>query len=63
MATLAKVRVSDAEFARERERLQARWNYRLANKEALHYYQVMRQFYRDEWILPEMGQSRSLAPA
>jgi asparagine synthase (glutamine-hydrolysing) len=60
MATLAEVRVSDAEFARERERLQARWNYRLANKEALHYYQVMRQFYRDEWILPEMGQSRSL---
>jgi asparagine synthase (glutamine-hydrolysing) len=63
MATLAEVSVSDAEFARERERLHARWNYYLANKEAFYYYQVMRQSYRDEWILPHMGQSRSLAPA
>jgi asparagine synthase (glutamine-hydrolysing) len=63
IAALADATISDAVLARERERLCLRWNYRLPNKEALYYYNVLRQHYRDEWILPEMGQSRSLAPA
>jgi asparagine synthase (glutamine-hydrolysing) len=63
MAAIAGVTISDAVFARERERLRARWNYHLANKEALYYYNLLRHFYRDEWILPQMGQSRSLVPA
>jgi asparagine synthase (glutamine-hydrolysing) len=52
--------ISDAEFATERQRLARDWNYRLPNKEALYYYRLLRQFYRDEWILPGMGCSRSL---
>jgi asparagine synthase (glutamine-hydrolysing) len=63
MARLAEDTISDEEFALAREQLEARWNYRLANKEALYYYEILRQHYWDEWILPEMGRSRSLLPA
>jgi asparagine synthase (glutamine-hydrolysing) len=60
---VAEATISDREFARERERLQFRWNYHLLSKEGLYYYNVLRQHYRDEWILPHMSQSRSLLPA
>jgi asparagine synthase (glutamine-hydrolysing) len=63
IASLAEATISDSEFARERERLHSRWNYRLPNKEALYYYNILRQYYHDEWILPHMAQSRSLLPA
>ena len=60
MAQWAKEAIGDAEFASERERLERDWNYQLPNKEALYYYQILRQFYRDEWILLGMGRSRSI---
>ncbi len=62
-AQLANATISDTVFVGERERLHTQWNYRLLNKEALYYYGILRQHYRDEWILPEIGQSRSLASA
>jgi asparagine synthase (glutamine-hydrolysing) len=59
---LADDSISDAAFAHERARLAAHWSYHLPNKEALYYYTLLRRHYRDEWILPEMGRSRSLLP-
>jgi asparagine synthase (glutamine-hydrolysing) len=52
--------IPDTDFISERERLQQDWNFDLENKEALHYYRILREFYDDQWILPTMGQSRSL---
>lgn len=52
--------ISDAEFSAERNRLANEWQYSLPNKEALYYYRVLRQSYRDEWIFPSLGRSRSL---
>lgn len=52
--------ISDAEFTAECQRLRKDWEYDLQNKEALHYYRILREFYDDEWILPTMGNSRSL---
>lgn len=52
--------ISDQEFSSERQRLKEDWDYNLQNKEALYYYRVLRGFYDDEWILPTMGNSRSL---
>ena len=60
IAHLADDTIDDAELDVERERLKRRWNYHLPNKEALYYYRILQRFYRDEWILPNMGQSRSL---
>jgi len=60
MARRAEGTISDTEFAAESRRLAADWNYHLPSKEALYYYKILRQFYRDEWILPEMGRSRSI---
>lgn len=60
LAQAAEGQISDAEFTAERRRLQATWRYQLPNKEALYYYRMLREFYRDEWILPVMGRSRSL---
>jgi asparagine synthase (glutamine-hydrolysing) len=51
---------ADAEFLSERQRLKKEWDYELQNKETLYYYKVIREFYDDEWILPTMGNSRSL---
>jgi asparagine synthase (glutamine-hydrolysing) len=48
------------EFQSERARLLYQWNYRLASKEALYYYRLLRQSYEDRWIFPTLGQSRSL---
>ncbi|HEX5836459.1 MAG TPA: asparagine synthase-related protein, partial [Anaerolineales bacterium] len=60
IAEEAVERISDQEFASERERLRKDWSYRLENKEALYYYRLLREFYDDPWILPTMGRSRSL---
>jgi asparagine synthase (glutamine-hydrolysing) len=60
MAARAEAEISDAELATERRRLAREWQYDLQNKEALYYYRVLRQSYRDEWIFPSLGHSRSL---
>jgi len=60
IAQQAETDIGDGEFMRERDRLEREWNYRLPNKESLHYYRILGQSYRDEWILPTMGHSRSL---
>ncbi|MCE7985146.1 MAG: asparagine synthase B [Caldilinea sp. CFX5] len=60
LAQQAATTISDAEFVAEQQRLATEWNYRLPGKEALYYYKLLRQCYRDEWILPSMGHSRSL---
>lgn len=52
--------IPDTDFISERDRLQQDWNFDLENKEALHYYRILREFYDDQWILPTMGHSRSL---
>jgi len=36
------------------------WDYNLQNKEAILYYRMLREHYQDEWIMPNMGNSRSL---
>lgn len=60
IAQEAVEKITDQEFISERERLKKDWDYRLQNKEALYYYRILREFYDDEWILPTMGNSRSL---
>lgn len=52
--------ISDQEFSSEYQRFKQEWDYELQNKEALYYYQMIREFYDDECILPTMGSSRSL---
>ncbi|HUF00147.1 MAG TPA: asparagine synthase B [Anaerolineales bacterium] len=56
----ADIQISDPEFHSERQRLKVEWDYELQNKETLYYYQLLREFYEDESILPSMGNSRSL---
>lgn len=60
IAQAAVEKITDREFASERDRLERDWDYNLQNKEALYYYRILREFYDDEWILPNMGNSRSL---
>jgi len=60
LAEQARQAISDQEFEREQERLLAEWQYNLPDKEALYYYRILRQSYKDEWIFPGMGHSRSL---
>lgn len=60
LAQLANRSISDKEFESERARLLFEWNYRLPNKEALHYYKILSEIYKDRWIFPTMGHSRSL---
>ena len=60
LAERADENISDADFKQENERLKRDWNYNLQNKEALIYYQMLREHYQDEWIMPNMGSSRSL---
>lgn len=52
--------IPKSELDSERARLMYEWNYRLPNKEALFYYRILRQFYKDKWIFPTFGCSRSL---
>jgi asparagine synthase (glutamine-hydrolysing) len=60
IAQVAEDTIGDAEFAAERTRLAQTWNYHLGNKEALYYYRLLSEAYRDEHIFPTMGHSRSL---
>jgi asparagine synthase (glutamine-hydrolysing) len=60
LARLAEREISDTEFETEFARLLAQWDYELPNKEALYYYRILREYYKDRWIFPTMGQSRSL---
>jgi asparagine synthase (glutamine-hydrolysing) len=60
IAQQAVEKISDQEFVCERKRLRNDWNYSLQNKEALYYYRILHGFYDDQWILPTMGNSRSL---
>lgn len=60
LAEHAAREVSDEAYTREARRLKRQWGYRLPNKEALLYYRMLREHYQDEWIMPDMGSSRSL---
>lgn len=60
LANRAEDKVSDADFKQEKKRLKEDWSYDLPNKEAAIYYRMLREHYRDEWIMPSMGSSRSL---
>jgi len=60
LAERADEKVSDDDFQKERKRLQDEWDYTLPNKEALLYYKMLGEHYQDEWIMPNMGRSRSL---
>jgi asparagine synthase (glutamine-hydrolysing) len=60
LAERAEEKVSDSDFQQEKERLQRDWDYTLPNKEALVYYEMLCEHYQDEWIMPNMGRSRSL---
>jgi asparagine synthase (glutamine-hydrolysing) len=53
IAQQAVEKISDQEFMCECKRLKE-------NKEALYYYRILHEFYDDEWILPTIGNSRSL---
>ncbi|HSB66699.1 MAG TPA: asparagine synthase B [Anaerolineales bacterium] len=57
---IAEREIGNATFQSESARLLNRWGYRLSNKEALYYYQILRQHFEDQWIFPSMGQSQSL---
>jgi asparagine synthase (glutamine-hydrolysing) len=60
LAERAEQKISDKQFQSEQKRLKRDWDYNLQNKEALLYYQMLREHYQDEWIMPNMGRSRSL---
>lgn len=60
LAERAEEKISDSDFQQEKKHLQDEWEYTLPNKEALLYYNMLREHYQDEWIMPNMGQSRSL---
>ena len=60
LAERAEQKISGKQFQAERTRLKRDWDYSLQNKEALLYYQMLREHYQDEWIMPNMGRSRSL---
>jgi asparagine synthase (glutamine-hydrolysing) len=60
LAERAEQKVSNDEFRSERKRLKNDWDYNLQNKEALLYYRMLSEHYEDEWIMPNMGSSRSL---
>lgn len=60
IAQEAVEKITDQEFASEAERFKKDWDYKLQNKEALYYYRILNEHYDDEWILPTMGNSRSL---
>ena len=57
---VAEREIDIQELHSERARLLYQWNYRLPNKEALYYYRILHQNFRDLWIFPTLGCSRSL---
>jgi asparagine synthase (glutamine-hydrolysing) len=60
IARIAEAGISNQEFYSERARLLYQWDYRLPNKEALYYYRILLESFKDQWIFPTLGQSRSL---
>jgi asparagine synthase (glutamine-hydrolysing) len=60
IARKAEEEVSNQDLSSERERLLYQWNYRLPDKEALYYYRILHELFKDQWIFPSLGQSRSL---
>ncbi|MEW6094792.1 MAG: asparagine synthase B [Chloroflexota bacterium] len=60
IAKLAERKISDGDFRSERKRLKNEWNYALKNKEALYYYNSIREHYEDAFLFNTMGHSRSL---
>jgi asparagine synthase (glutamine-hydrolysing) len=60
IAKVMEDEITSEELNSERARLLYQWNYRLPNKEALYYYRILREYYKDRWIFPTMGHSRSL---
>ncbi|HRJ54778.1 MAG TPA: asparagine synthase B [Anaerolineales bacterium] len=60
IAELAEREILDADFLSESKRLQDKWNYTLKNKEALYYYNTIREHYDDTFLFNTMGHSRSL---
>lgn len=60
IAELAEREISDADFLSESKRLQDKWKYPLKNKEALYYYNTIREHYDDAFLFNTMGHSRSL---
>lgn len=60
IAELAGREISDADFLSESKRLKDEWNYTLKNKEALYYYNTIREHYDDAFLFNTMGHSRSL---
>lgn len=59
-AQRADTEISDNEFRTEFNRLRSRWDYEMPNKETLYYHRILRHFFEDRWIFPNMGQSKSL---
>jgi asparagine synthase (glutamine-hydrolysing) len=57
---LAEREISDAEFQSVRAYLFEKLGYQLTNKESLLYYRIFHEYYRDQWVWPSMGHSRSL---
>lgn len=60
LSQYAHENIGDEEFEKESARLLKEWGYQLPNKEALYYYRILHEYFRDEQILPSMGHSRSL---
>jgi len=60
IAELAEQEISDSDFISESKRLKNEWNYDLQNKEALYYYNTIREHYDDAFLFNTMGHSRSL---
>jgi hypothetical protein len=57
MARRAEQVVSDADFARERERLQHEWGYALESKQALVYYRIVHESSRTSGSCPASGRA------
>lgn len=60
IAEIAEREITSAEFYSERAWLHYYGHYRLPDKETAYYYQILRKFFEDKWVLPTMGRSRSL---
>ena len=60
LAEVAEEKISDSDFKSERLRLKEGWEYELKNKEALYYYNIIREHYDDTFLFQTMGHSRSL---
>lgn len=60
LTQVAEREISDAEFKKVKSHLLEKLGYQLKNKENLLYYRIFHEYYRDHWVWPTMGHSRSL---